>query len=597
MTLTVAFVALTPRGLDLARRLAVHCPGALVHATETAGAGDVAIERVAPHLRALFAEGTAIIGLCASGILIRALAPLLDDKTTEPPVLAVAEDGSAVIPLLGGHRGANRLARRLADALGIAPALTTASELGFGGALDEPPAGYNLAPGSDVKAVTAALLRGAPVHLMVEAGTADWLRDAGIEHDRESSHRIRVTDRAVTPGLSEVVIHPAVLAVGVGSSRGAPTAELIALIEATLDDAGLSPRAIAGLFSLDLKIDEPAMHEAARHFGVPFRVFTAERLASEQHRLASPSDEVERAVGLKGVAEAAALAAAGPDGALIVPKHRSATATCAIARAAAPIDAPQLGYGRGRLAVIGIGPGTPAWRTPEATALIAGSEHLIGYSLYLDLLGPLGHGKTRHDFALGEETARADAALALAASGQSVALISSGDAGLYGMASLALERLAALGEAGKGIELRVAPGVSAMLAAAARAGAPFGHDFCAISLSDRLTPLAVIEQRLEAALAGDFVIALFNPAATTRREPLERAMAVLRHARAAATPVVLARAVGRDDETVEVTTLGALDPARIDMLSLVIIGNSESRIVEHAGGRFVLTPRGYRAAP
>ncbi|MBM3481946.1 MAG: precorrin-3B C(17)-methyltransferase [Alphaproteobacteria bacterium] len=592
-----AFVALTPRGLALARRLSPVVPGASIHATVAAGQSDVAIERVAPHLRALFEEGTTIIGLCAAGILIRALAPGLNDKATEPPVLALADDGSAVIPLLGGHRGANRLARQLADRLGIAAALTTASELIFGGALDDPPAGYGLAPGSDAKTVGAALLRGEPVDLVVEAGQADWLLGL-VQHSVPGArHRIVLTDRALVPTANMVVIHPAVLAIGVGCSRGAPAGELIALIDATLQEAGLNRAAIAGLFSLDLKLDEPAMHAAATHFGVPFRVFDHAQLAAEQHHLHTPSDEVERAVGLKGVAEAAALAAAGDGGALIVPKRRSANATVAIARALAPIDPTSLGRTRGRLAVIGIGPGAAAWRTPEATALLAGSDDLIGYSLYLDLLGPIVAGKERHDFALGEETARADAALALASTGRRVALISSGDAGVYGMASLALERLEAKRDACKGVELVVAPGLSSVLAAAARAGAPLGHDFCTISLSDRLTPLAMIEQRLDGALAGDFVIALFNPAAATRREPLERALAAIQAKRAPATPVILARAVGRAEESIEVMTLDALEPERIDMMSLVIIGNSESRIVDHEGRRFMLTPRGYRATP
>jgi cobalt-precorrin 5A hydrolase/precorrin-3B C17-methyltransferase len=596
MTGTPALVALTPRGLALAQRLAATLPGAAVHASRGAGAADVAIERVGAHLRGLFETGTPIVGLCAAGILIRAVAPLLADKSAEPPVLALADDGSAVVPLLGGHHGANRLARQLAEVLGIAASLTTASELAFAGALDEPPPGYRLAAGSDVKAVSAALLAGEPVHLVLEAGDAPWLRAAGLGPRPEARARVVVTERAIAPAEREIAFHPAVLALGVGCSRGAAPAALIGLIEAALREAALAPASIAGLFSLERKLDEPAMHAAAAHYGVPFRVFDAATLAAEADRLRTPSLEVERAVGLRGVAEAAALAAVGRSGRLIVPKRSTSDATCAIALASAPIEAAQLGAGRGRLAVVGIGPGAASWRTPEASALIAAADDIVGYSLYLDLIGPLGSAARRHPYELGEETLRVDAALALAARGRQVALVSSGDAGIYGMAALALERLEAGSEAYRGVEFVVAPGVSALLAAAARAGAPLGHDFCALSLSDLLTPRAVIERRLEAALAGDFALALFNPAGSERRALLDHALARLRAVRGADVPVVHARSLGRAREEVVITTLGALDAATVDMLSLLLIGNASSRRVHHAGRDHVLTPRGYAAA-
>ncbi len=598
MSETPAIIALTPGGLALAQRLAGHVPGALVHATENAGKGDVAIGRVISHVRALFEANTPIIGICAAGILIRSVAPALVDKTKEPPVLAVAEDGSTVVPLLGGHRGANRIAREIAGALGIKAALTTASDVSLGTALDDPPAGYKLAPHSNIKDVAAALLAGDAVNLEVEAGDAAWLDNAAIHHDSSVHAGILITDRAVLPGPHTVVYHPAVLAVGVGCVRGAAAEEVIGLIEAALHEADLAPAAIGGLFSLDLKLDEPAFHVASRHFNVPFRTFDTPALAAEADRLATPSDAVEQAIGLKGVAEAAALAAAGPHGKLILPKRSNRSATCAIARAPLPIEAERLGHRQGELAVIGIGPGTSAWRTPEAHAALAAADDIIGYSLYLDLLGPLIGTKARHDYALGEEAARAEAALELAAKGRHVALISSGDAGIYGMASLALETIEArLDDAAHRTSFRVLPGVSALQAAAARAGAPLGHDFCVLSLSDRLTPLAVIEQRLAAAIEGDFVIALFNPAGQTRREPLSRALRQLRTARPPACPIVVARELGRPDERVIVTTLGALDEASIDMLSLLIIGNSTSRIVRHGGVDYVLTPRGYRVTP
>ncbi|HEY7687140.1 MAG TPA: precorrin-3B C(17)-methyltransferase, partial [Dongiaceae bacterium] len=238
-----------------------------------------------------------------------------------------------------------------------------------------------------------------------------------------------------------------------------------------------------------------------------------------------------------------------------------------------------------------------AARTAEADAAIRRASDLVGYRLYLDLLGPLAQGKVRHDFDLGAEEARVAHALDLAAQGRDVALISSGDAGIYAMGSLVFELI------GRGaqpdwarLEITCLPGVSAMQTAAARLGAPLGHDFCAISLSDLLTPWAVIEQRLRAAAAGDFVVAVYNPVSQRRRTQLAVAREILLGSRPPETPVAIARNLGRDGEQVTVTTLGNLDPVQVDMLSLVLVGSSTTRRVPRPdGGEWLYTPRGYEA--
>jgi cobalt-precorrin 5A hydrolase/precorrin-3B C17-methyltransferase len=305
---------------------------------------------------------------------------------------------------------------------------------------------------------------------------------------------------------------------------------------------------------------------------------------------------VRSAVGVAGVAEAAALAAAGSDGTLLVPKQRSGRATCAIALARRDIDAHATVRARGQLSIIGIGPGDEAWRTPEADAALAQATDIVGYGLYLELLGTAIAGKRRHESALGAEEARARLALDLAAEGLSVALVSSGDAGIYGLAALAFELLEAGGVPGwQRVALRVCPGLSALQAAAARAGAPLGHDFCAISLSDLLTPWPEIERRLHAAADGDFVVALYNPASMRRRDQLRRAIEILRAQRPAATPVIVARNLGRAGEAIEVTTLAAFDAAAVDMLTLLLIGSSRTRAFDAGGARWVYTPRGYAA--
>jgi cobalt-precorrin 5A hydrolase/precorrin-3B C17-methyltransferase len=588
-----AIIVLGPSALALARRIKEILPRAEIHARAARDIdGDRSFTEVAPHLRTLFAAGTPIIGLCATGILVRALAPALVEKRSAPPVVAVAEDGSVAIPVLGGHRGANLLARAIAAMTGGVAAITTAGDLRFDLALDAPPPGWRVANPEKMKPVTAALLAGEPVALKIEAGDAVWLTSGGASFDERGARTIRITDRAVAADEEALVLHPPVLALGVGCARGASATEIQALVATTLAKAGLAAGAIAAVTSIDLKADEAAVHDLAAALGVPARFFTAAELLAETPRLKTPSDTVFRAVGCYGVAEGAALAAAGGDGALIVPKQSSAAATCAIARAAGAIDATAIGRARGSLAIIGIGPGDAASRTAAADAALAAASDVVGYGLYLDLLGTALTGKTRHDGALGAEEERTHLALDLAAAGRAVALVSSGDAGIYGLASLVFELIdrAACPEWNR-VAIDVIPGVSAMQAAAAKLGAPLGHDFCAISLSDLLTPWETIERRLEAAAEGDFVVALYNPRSARRSTQLARARDILLSARAGDTPVALARNLGREGESLAVTTLAALDPGDADMLTLVLIGSSTTR--RRAGRDRLYTPRGY----
>ncbi len=587
-----AVLILGPGGMETGRRVAAALDGARLHGLAGRADGlDARFESVSEHLGALFAAGTPIVGICASGVLVRALAPHLRDKQAEPPVIAVAEDSSAVVPLLGGHHGANDLARRIGVALGVAPAITTAGDLRFGVALDAPPAGWRLANPEDAKPFMAALLAGTAVRL---EGDSKWLRESALPLDESGPLAILATEKAEAGGTERLIYHPETLALGVGCERDAAPEEVVALARETLSAAGLAEAAVAGVFSIDLKSDEAAVHAVAEALGVPVRFFGAAALEAETPRLANPSEAVFREVGAHGVAEGAALAAAGPDGVLVAPKRKSARATCAVARAPEILDAEAIGRPRGTLAILGIGPGAERWRTAEVDAEVAAATDLVGYRLYLDLLGQLAQGKTRHDYGLGEEQTRVRQALDLAAGGRRVALICSGDAGIYAMAALVFEELENPARADWGrVAVTVAPGVSAMQAAAARAGAPLGHDFCAISLSDLLTPWTAIERRLQAAADGDFVTALYNPVSARRRHQLARAREILLAARPPDTPVVLARNLGREGESVTVVSLEELSPDMADMLTLVLIGSSATRRVEGAGGAWVYTPRGY----
>ena len=252
------------------------------------------------------------------------------------------------------------------------------------------------------------------------------------------------------------------------------------------------------------------------------------------------------------------------------------------------------GRGRGRVTVVGLGPAGAQWLTPEAEAALAAADDLVGYGPYVARV-PERRGQRRHPSDNRVEAQRARHALELAAAGARVAVVSSGDPGIFAMASAVLEALDGGDEAVAGVDVRVVPGLSAMQAAAARVGAPLGHDFCVLSLSDRLKPWDVVERRLDAAGAADLVLALYNPASRTRREQLARAIEVLRRHREVDTPVVVARAVGADDETVDVTTLGAVQVDVVDMRTLLIVGSSATRVIAGGNGSppRVYTPRRY----
>jgi len=244
----------------------------------------------------------------------------------------------------------------------------------------------------------------------------------------------------------------------------------------------------------------------------------------------------------------------------------------------------------GRLVIVGLGPGAPELTTPLASDALAAATDLVGYAPYLARV-PERSGQMRHISENREELARARQALDLAASGKSVAVVSSGDPGVFAMASAVFEVIEEGNPAWRDVEVTVVPGVSAMLAAAARVGAPLGHDFCVISLSDNLKPWELVLQRLEAAAAADFVIVLYNPASTARPWQLGEALARIAHHRAGATPVIFAHAVSQSDEHIDITTLAETESKHADMRTLVIVGSSTTKLIERGGRVFVYTPR------
>jgi precorrin-3B C17-methyltransferase len=250
----------------------------------------------------------------------------------------------------------------------------------------------------------------------------------------------------------------------------------------------------------------------------------------------------------------------------------------------------------GRLAIVGLGPGAAAMQTPQAGAALAAATDLVGYATYLDRVPPRP-GQVRHASDNRVELDRARHALSLAAAGREVAVVSSGDPGVFAMASAVFEAVEHGEPAWRALDITVVPGISAVLAAAARLGAPLGHDFCVLSLSDNLKPFDVVLARLVAAASAGFVIALYNAASRARPWQLGAALNALRPILPGTTPVALATAISRADERIEVATLSGVDPARADMRTLVLIGSTATRRIERDGAvPWLYTPRFHGAA-
>ncbi|MFN6340091.1 MAG: precorrin-3B C(17)-methyltransferase [Cyanobacteriota bacterium] len=556
-------------------------------------------------------EVSAIVAVGACGLVTRLVAPLLTNKHSDPAVVVVDPRGRWVVPLLGGHgAGGEALASALAALLGGTVVSTGQSASEGRLALDAFGTAWGWRQGEgdwSALMVSAAREAGAwPV--WQDAGQTRWLQLEAARDLIPSPWPSQDGPPApgalgITPRAGEGCRwHPPCLWLGMGCERHTSLQVLEGLVDATLASEGLAPEAVAGLASCTRKGDEAALLALAERRGWPLRLHSAEALAAVA--VPNPSAAVEREMGTPSVAEAAALLAAAhaeaepgqdpplpPLDRLVVPKRiRRAegegrgAATLAIARSER-----QWAPRRGGLHLVGGGPGALHLLTPDARKALAQCVVWVGYGPYLDLLDPLRRpDQLRLEGRLTEERGRCMEALDLARQGLAVALVSSGDSGIYGMAGLALELWLALPELDRP-PFEVHPGVSALQMAAARVGAPLMHDFCTISLSDRLTPWPLIERRLAAAAEGDFVVALYNPRSRDRHWQLERARQLLLAHRPTTTPVVLARQLSREGERHLISTLATFPAEAVDMLTLVLVGNSQT--LERDGR--LLTPRGY----
>lgn len=575
------------------------------------------------HLEALWPNHRAFVFALAAGATTRLIAPLLQDKATDPAVIVLGESGEFVISLCGGHQGgADQLTRLIAAQMGATPVITGAAASHNLPGIDilGEPFGWSRGSGdwTGLSAAIACAHASSPgsVQVIQEAGSTLWQDHLPAGHPFQFSTSADVSTDAVPsarlwispiqrefsspssspqpsvspqpiPQQPEAQWHPRVLWIGIGCERGSSKMLIETAIARTCQAHPFAEGAIAGIATLDLKANEVGLLELcqARHW--PLCCFSAEQL--RELAVPTPSARVEAEVGTPSVAEAAAILVS--QGELVVSKqiHRLDGEPGAVTVAIAQSPTEYTGR-RGQLALVGIGPGALDQITPAAKRAIAAADAIIGYELYVDLIRPLLRpGQIVEALPITQERARAERAIALAQWGLSVAVISSGDSGIYGMAGLVMESLSQAGWDGKTPSVVVFPGITALQAAAARVGTPLMHDFCAISLSDLLTPWELIEKRLRAAAAADFVVALYNPKSKTRVKQIAIAQTLFLQHRQPTTPVALVRSAYRDTEAITITTLGQLLEAEIDMLTTVLIGNA-STLNHHD---WLITPRGY----
>jgi cobalt-precorrin 5A hydrolase/precorrin-3B C17-methyltransferase len=547
----IAIVVLGTGAIDTARRIQARYPGSLIHGLASRVQADVAFTELGPHLRELYASNTPIVALCAAGIVIRCLASALADKTFEPPVLAVAEDGSAVVPLLGGLGGVNVMARDIAAALDVVPAITTSGELRFGTCLLNPPTGYVLADIEQGKRFVSDLLAGATTRV---EGVAPWLDQVDLPRTTDARLAIRITPHT-SDTAGELMIHPRCVVACVTALSSEDS--IVERVRHALHEHRIAPMSLAAVLAPLSMMGSVRLAEAAQALDVPLRFGTL------------------------------------PEGFKTLEHENSVV----IAIAPQPVDPSTLGQARGTLTVIGLGPGSADLMVPAARHALSLADDVLGYETYVRMAGPFAPHQTLHYTDNREEMQRARHAFELASTGRNVVVVSSGDPGVFAMAAAVLEALDQARDNAQWnvVELSVVPGVSAALATAARAGAPLGHDFCMLSLSDNLKPWAVIEARLQHAAQADLVMAFYNPVSRARPWQLDRALDIVREHRTGATTVVLGRNIGRPGETLTTTTLENLRSDQVDMRTMVIVGSSTTRSFPRndGNGDWVYTPRWY----
>ena len=572
----VAIAALTSKGAELGRRLKNWLPGSSLFLPEkffrSQEPGEYCFSTSLKELVAeVFGGYKYLVLIMATGIAVRMIAPLLKNKHTDPGVVVVDDGGQFAISLLSGHvGGANELARRVADGLGGIPVITTASDVAGAIPVDilGKEYGWAIENRSHLNEVSMAMVEGEPVGIFQESGETSW-RDsfvpfprnvtiyASLEALTEARPRaaLIISDRVLTQSdlslLPEttIVYRPKSLVVGIGCNRSTSSEIIQEAIRGVLSEQGLAYQSVKKLATIDIKKDEAGLLEYARKQNFTIDFFSKEALYRAQVP-SPPSGMVMKHVGVPAVCEAAAALSAG--GPLIAAKksYRRAV-TVAVARLAFEPEKP---VHRGKLYVVGTGPGDLSQLTLRARRVIAQSEIIVGYETYVNLIKPLLGQKEILYTGMGAEVKRVKAALELARQGYTVSIVSGGDSGVYGMAGLVGEILQKNGDTS--LEMEVVPGIPALAAAASLLGAPLMTDFACISLSDHLVSWEEIQGRLESAARANFVIVLYNPKSKMRPALLGKAREIVLRFRAPSTVVGVVTRAYREGRRLLLLTWG-----------------------------------------
>ncbi|MHB9111932.1 MAG: precorrin-3B C(17)-methyltransferase [Thermoleophilia bacterium] len=595
LTPEISYYSLTAGGALLALRLRdrfgglAHLPRCHSMACKRCDSFD----SIAEALPAGFRAGDTLVCVMAAGIVFRVLAPFLESKQDDPAVIVIDEHGRHVVPLLGGHAaGANALAREIADFLGGEAVITTSSDVQGMTAPDElaRKLGLTIADATALRHVTSLLADHRPVCIKsrTDPGIAGYTWVPPGTDVSGFDGRLLITHKSNPEGEQDAADtadagHAAILTArliacavvtGVGCRRGTPASEIVAAITDACGRHQVEPRAIAAIASIDQKRDEEGLLEAASALDAPTIFYTAAELAAMNR---PGSDFVADTVGTPAVCEPAALLAAGEGGELLSGKEASGRVTVALALRACDFEKPE-----GRVLVVGTGAGTAPLLTAAASAALRDADVIMGYRTYIDQVRAIFPEKEYLSGSMGAELDRCREALALARDGRTVAMVSSGDPGVYGMAGPLLELA-------DGIPVDVVPGVTAAQIAAARLGAPLMNDYIALSLSDLLTPREEVLRRARLAAASDMVVCLYNPTSRRRQPLFEEVCSILAGERHPDTPAGWVRAAGSPEESSGIVPLSELSRQEIDMRTIIILGNSRTVI---RNGRMV-TGRGY----
>jgi cobalt-precorrin 5A hydrolase / precorrin-3B C17-methyltransferase len=584
-------IILSNLALDLGIRVKNAVPQSELHAMNLNHPDvDCSYDNFSSHIANLFENKYTIIAVCSAGVVIRSLAKLLKNKTEESPVIVISNDGRYVIPILGAHSGGNKISHNISYRINAEAVITNMSDLRLGIALDDPPDGYILGDYKYIKSIASRILNGERIQSLPNIS---WFNNSQLKVNKQAKLSIDITIEDKISNKDKIIYHPQKLALGVGTIKGASFDSLLKLVETTLKNNNLSKHSIALLATIDLKKNEDAINQLAKFYNLPIVYYTKDDLNKVLSKIEKPSQEVFDAVGCYSVSEASSILAAGDNSNLIVNKQKYNGTTCAIAISKNIILNSNNKSAKGKLSIIGLGPGDSSWRSIEATHLLEQATDIVGFDGYIKLLD-YDKNKKYHSFEIGQEEERAMKSIELASSDKNVALVCSGDPGIYAMASIVFEMIEFGPDVWKNIEIITSPGISAVQAAAARVGAPIGNDFCTISLSDLMTTQQVILDRVKAAAEADFIIALYNPSSKLRKTLIKKVVNIIRDHRKKETPVVIARSVGRKDEKIEFTTINDIETNTIDMMTLLIIGSSKTRsYFNNLKEQKVYTPRGY----